>query len=245
MAFLTFLFLSISWAQSLPSEALLLVHPSRHYHTSQETIVETNNLVKSFSQQGLKVIALAQNDIKTDPLWYSFREWPLISEQVISRMGEHSLKLVSRSSSVRATIVGGYHSSCLGQAMAELVARFISDPKLKELEIVLPMQAIFTGFLWQGNKLVPSVEFESYADSSIDGLNLYQVTRSLDENEWQNFIWESLQWGFFKKGPIVRSDLHNVSFSVMKNGRPVIGNSKSLPGKTVRFNYVYQLQHAN
>lgn len=199
---------------SLSSDSLLLVHTSQHYHTSPETIQFTNLMVQSFLAKNKPVIGLAQVNIKEDPLWYTDRN----IESYYSHAGESSLS-PNNQINFKITFVGGYHSACLGRALSEQIAKFLENSQSQTLEVRLPMKGIFTGFFFKNQKLNPTPEQESKADSSLDGLNLNEATSKMTDSEWLRFIEESLRWAIYTKAPLSRRDLSQVQFEIYRKGR--------------------------
>src|SRR5690606_13051027 len=197
-------------------KSLLLVHPSKHYHTDSETIYFSNKLANEFQKNQRNIIALSQHPIHSDSLWYVNPQF--ITHEVSSRMGEHDLSLPPQQK-YQFTIIGNYHSACLGRAMANLISNSFDNWNI--LEISLPTRGIFTGFQFKNGKLFPSVDQESWADSSIDGLNLYRATYQIDHTQWEAFTRESLEKSIFKKNVILKLDLSNTKFEVYRNSKKI------------------------
>lgn len=224
----------------LPDDALVVTHASRYYHTAVETEEATNDIVAEAISTGRKVFALGQSDVTTDSDWYTLRHAPNLVP-LISRAGEHHLYPGHAAKTV--TVIGGYHSACLGRTLSELAARFIEKSDGAVLEIRLPMRAIYTGFLFDSDrKLVPPTpRQESILDNSVDGLNLRTVTDAMTDSEWANFMYDSLRIAVFEKSPMRRLDLSGVAFSIRRHGKTMLlipGRTGDAPAKVVIFDYL-------
>ncbi len=220
-------------AISIEDDALIIVHGSKHYHTDQSTIEFSNLIAEKFLNAQKSVIALSQKPIHGDQLWYV--EPSLITKEISSRMGEHKLIFTPRSQ-FHVSLIGGYQSACLSRALADLVSN--SFKNFQVLNIRLFTRGIFTGFQFKNGKLFPSVDEESWADSSVDGLNLYEVTQNLTHHEWESFIKDSLRVSLFKKRAFkqLNTDLFNIE--VYRNSKKIfeIKNQHKSP-KVIRIHY--------
>ncbi len=237
MKIFTFLLiLSISFTalgQQLSNHALILTHTSRYYHTSNETILATQELIQNAKGE---VIALVQNPLSKDSDWYGL---PLnrIQREIPSRAGEHKITfpLIHE---VDLTVAGGYLSACLGRTLSDLISRFISESdQTSKLNIHLPMKAIFTGFVEKQNKLIPLTPYqESILDLSMDGLNLEQTLALVPEEQLKQFLAETIYIAVLDKSPMPKISKDRFSLKATLNGKQIyqIGNS-SLKEITLSF----------
>jgi len=237
-------------AQTAPlkNNSVVIVHASRWYHTNPETIDETNKIVNVARAQDHDVVALWQKDISSDPLWYAYRDTIHITQSFYSRAGEHHLVplMPVHGTDFHVTFVGGYHSACLGWAMAELVSRFIHENRQGNLEIILPMKAIFTGYRFAHGELLPRTPYEeANTDDSIDGLNLFKATEKMSDGEWRKFMMESLRLAVFEKHPLSSMDWGDVRFALMRDGRVIDTwpSNTHDPAHNVILHYFGQLIH--
>jgi hypothetical protein len=221
-----------STANPLSTNSLILVHTSKHYHTDPQTIEFTRQLPQKNSYS--MIVALTQND----HLWYG----PVIVDQMISsHHGEHALTLPNSANADEfvVTVVGGYHSACLGWTLAELIERF-SVSNWKKLVIHLPMKGIFTGFLRdaEGSLLPLNPENESWADNSVDGLNLSQATLTMKNDQWTQFMVLSLKLAVFDKAPFRSLTTGTWRIILKRNGQAVQETGPIQPSKQVVFDYL-------
>ena len=204
---------------------LIVVHPSKHYHTNPDTIIATNKLIQKFDRS----VMLYQFEPADDPLWYADLK---LGNQiyVYSRSGENKLSLSTKSSSIEITMAGGYLTSCLGRAVADVMATFLKSKNLKTLKINLESAAIFTGHLKQNQSLVPKTPYaESILDDSVDGLNFSEVLLVLNGNN-RSYFSELLKIGFIKNAPMMVKFDYNYRINVRLNHKSILTDTYTYQG---------------
>lgn len=223
----------------LPSGALIVTHATRRFNTHGSVIQATRAEIDEATAQGRPVYALGDQDVRTDPRWYGYRD-RRITRAWISTAGEHPFfPAATEGGTFEVEVIGGYHCACLGRTLVQLIERFLSESEDAELLVRLPMRAIYTGYrLSPTGALVPATPAEEAAsDSSVDGENLETVTRSMDDTEWAAFMTESLRLSVLSRNPLDRTDLRRVSFRLSRRGTPVAWIPGVSPTRVIRFQY--------
>jgi len=215
----------LSFATTIFDGELIVVHPSKHYHTNPDTIIATNKLIQKFDRS----VMLYQYDPSDDPLWYA--DLNLKNQvYVYSRSGENKLALSAKSSSIEVTMAGGYLTSCLGRAIADVMATFLKSKNLKTLKINLESSAIFTGHLEQNQSLVPNTPYaESILDDSVDGLSFSEVLSVLNGDNKAYFA-ELLEIGFIKNAPMMIQFDYNYKINVKLAGKLILTDTYTYQG---------------
>ncbi len=237
------LFLSLSTFASepfeLPSEALIITHATRRYESHGSVIQATLDAIDRAVAQRRPVYALGDEDIYTDPRWYAYRD-SRITRAWTSASGEHPFFPVAPGAQVfNVEVLGGYHCACLGQTLVQLIARFLSVAGISELNIDLPMRAIYTGYLLspRGTLIPATPREEANADDSVDGESLEVATQMMSDAQWADFMMESLRLSVFSRRPLWLMDLSHVSVTVSRKGVPVRDVRGASPAKLIRFRY--------
>lgn len=185
------------YAVVLLNNDLIVVHPSRIYHTNAATIAFTNDLISKASRS----ILTYQNMPALDSNWYITEP----SENLVySKAGELDMSFSDDVNNIELNFAGGYLTSCLGRTISEIIATFVVHNKLKTLTINLKSKAIFTGHQIIKDKLEPKTAYEeSILDDTIDGITLNRVLRFTKVD----YIEEFIRIGFIKKSPIYKLNL--------------------------------------
>lgn len=186
------------YAIVLMDNDLIVVHPSKYYHSNSKTIEYTNKLISNSTRS----ILTFQNDPSSDPLWYVTRR---SKNSYYSRAGELDVSFDTSNSKIELNFAGGYLTSCLGRTVSEVIGAFLVYKDLKELVINLKSKAIFTGHQVIENQLEPKTAYEeSILDDTIDGVNLNRVLRFVN---YMDYTKEFISIGFINKSPVSNLNL--------------------------------------
>lgn len=220
----------------LEQDALILTHTSRHYHTNSKTILKTQELIQNSKSE---VIALVQNPLSLDDLWYGE---PLsnITHEFYSHAGEHTLTFPEKEAKeFHLTAVGGYLSACLGRTLSTLVREFIRNSgELKTLTLHLPMNGIFTGFIKKDQELIPKTPYqESILDSSMDGLNLEEVLTLIPEEALEPFLQETIIISIYQKSTMMDVSQSEFDLEVLVKNQKMWRWGSESSGKKIILNF--------
>ena len=231
--------------ENLPSGALVITHATRYYHTNPRTIAATRKLLSQAKLDHQDIFLLSSNPLPGDRDWYT----QIMGKALYSRAGEHPLYPANEKIGVfRVDVAGGYDCACLGRTVSDLVSRFVTETSIKELQVNLYLDAIYTGFRFDSKgQLNPSTPYEeSYLDDSVDGLNFYQVTSDMNDEVWADFLMDSLKWAVMKNYPMRPVRKTPVLFRLYRQGRLLEefdfssfgGEPTVRPERIISFNYL-------
>lgn len=211
-----FIFISLNvHSLVLKKDDLIVVHPSKYYHSDEQTIKETNTLTKN-STRSILTYQLVPSE---DKRWYINVD---SHNQILlfSRAGEIDVSFDQTPEDISISLAGGYLTSCLGRTASHIVAAFFEQSKKLKLNLYLHSKSIFTGHLLIGQELNPKTALEeSILDDTIDGLNLFEVLRNAN---MKAYLKEIAKTGILNKSPLVNLDIKVIFFKngfFMKHGK--------------------------